>query len=334
MRAPKNSINFCDRPPKNRLAFSIIEMCAASAISLVLIATMLSIVNYVTTVWLRTRGNTQTFAVAADTFDSMTRKLSQAMLNTYWSYDNPAQPTRYVRASELHFVVGKASQLLGLPAASYPGSAVFFQAPLGRTLDGHTSKLTTRLNATGFFTGFGGTPGVPALLQSVVPPNYRFRLFEWMEPTSELSVYSTPSGTDWFRQDAGEGQASGNLSVTGANIIGFFVLAEYPLPDGTWKQSYQYDSRNDSDAQTLNQLPPQLRVVLAAIDDASAIRLAAFYGTTPPPITPPAGTFQDPGQFDTDLAGWETQLSAHIPKISWRIFSTTIQIPNSRWSVH
>jgi len=315
-----------------RRGFSLIEMCAASAISLVLIGSMLAIINHVTAVWMQARGNTQTFAAAADTFDSMTHKLSQAVLNTYWSYDDPSRPTRYVRASELHFVLGRASDLLGLPAASHPGSAVFFQAPLGRTLDGHTSKLTSRLNAMGYFTAFGAMPGIPDLLNDL-PTNPRFRLFEWLEPTGDLSVYANATGTDWFRQDAGGGQTSPNGSVAGVNIIGFFILAEYPLPNGTWKLSYTYDSRDAAVPETLNQLPPRLRVVLAAIDDASAGRLAAASGSNPPSLAPPEGAFEDPANFDTDLQNWENALAAHVPKITSRIFSTTIAIPNSRWSV-
>lgn len=293
---------------------------------------MLAIVNYVTMVWSRTKGNTETFAAAADTFDSMSRQLSQAMLNTYWSYDNPAQPTRYMRASELHFVLGRTSTLLGLPADSYPGSAVFFQAPLGRSLDGHTSKLTSRLNAMGFFTAFGATPMVPDLL-SDLPSNYRYRLFEWLEPTADLSVYAKSTGTDWFREDAGDGQASANLTVAGVNIIGFFILAEYPLADGTWQLSYTYDSRDASVPETLHQLPPRLRMVLAAIDDASAGRLAAANGSNPPSLAPPTGAFETPAKFEKDVQDWKDALADHVPKITARIFSTTISIPNSRWSV-
>lgn len=317
---------------RSRPGFSLIEMIAASAISLILIGSMLAIINHVSAVWMQARGNTQAFAAAADAFDGMTHKLSQAVLNTYWSYDNPARPTRYVRASELHFVLGRASDLLGLPAASHPGSAVFFQAPLGRTLDGHTSKLTSRLNAMGYFTAFGAMPGVPTLLNDL-PASHRFRLFEWLEPTGDLSVYAASSGTDWFRQDAGAGQASPNVSVAGVNIIGFYVLAEYPLPNGTWRLSYTYDSRDASVPETRNQLPPRLRVVLAAIDDASAGRLAAVNGSNPPALAPPAGAFEDPANFKDDVKNWESALASHTPRITARIFSTTIAIPNSRWSV-
>lgn len=316
-----------------RQGFSLIEMCAASAISLILIGLMLAIINYISGVWMQARGNTQTFAAAADAFESMTHKLSQAVLNTYWNYDDPAQPTRYVRASELHFVLGRTSDLLGLPQAAYPGSAVFFQAPLGRTLDGHTSRLTSCLNALGFFTGFGPMPGVPTLLNDL-PASHRFRLFEWMEPTGNLSVYTAVSGMDWFRGDAQAGQDSTNVSVAGVNIIGFFILAAHPLPDGSLRLSYTYDSRDSQNAATYNQLPPYLAVVLVAIDDASANRLAAAYGSDPPPIAPPDDAFQDPEVFQTDLKNWEKALADHTPRISSRTFSTVISIPNSRWSVH
>jgi len=314
-------------------AFTIIEMMAAAAISIVLIGTLLTMVNHITKIWVQASSNIESFGAATATFNTMTRKLSQAVLNTYWSYDNPQRPTKYVRASELHFVVGKTSQLLGLPEVQYPGSAIFFQAPLGRTLDGKTSKLTSRLNATGFFTVFGDTPSVPSVVQSVVPARPRFRLYEWMEPTGDLSVYSAPTGMDWFKADASQGSASDNLSVMGSNLIGFFILAEYPQPNGTWKRSYSYNSRDAANEDTLNQLPPRLRIVLAAIDDASASRLAAKYGSAAPPVAPPSGKFVNPDEFESDLENWKTALQGQVPKVNWRIFSTTIQIPNSRWSV-
>jgi uncharacterized protein (TIGR02599 family) len=323
---------FCPRRAGCR-GFSLIELSAASAISLLLIGAMLAVINHVSGIWTQVRGNTETFAAAADAFDSMTQKLSQAVLNTYWSYDQPARPTRYVRASELHFVLGPASELLGLPREKYPGSAVFFQAPLGRTLDGHTSKLTSRLNAVGYFTAFGPASGLPAFLDDLPSVN-RFRLFEWMEPTGDFSVYTASSDSGWFRADAGRGEDSPNASVAGVNVIGFYILAEYPLADGTWKLSYTYDSRDRDNAATYNQLPPRLRVVLVAIDDASASRLAARYQAVPPPITPPDSAFRDPAAFETDLKNWEAVLAGNDPKINFRIFSTTISIPNSRWSVH
>jgi len=322
-----------DSPGTRRRGFTLVEMCAASAVSLLVIATLLAILNHVSGVWVRTRGTKDAFLAASNAFDSLTRSLSQAVLQTYWSYDNPSLPQKYVRASELHFVLGKTAKLFGVQESSYPGSAVFFQAPLGRTATGRTSQLPARLNATGYFTAFGKDPRLPAILESIVTHRYRFRLFEWKQPTDSLAVYQTPAGSAWFQQVLSpEMQGEANVASIGENILGLFILAEYPLANGMWEQTNSYDSRDTSGPDTLNQLPPQLQIALVAIDEPSAARLAARYGSTPPLIAPPGDAFQNPAHFDSDLANWESALRADTPPVNCRIFRTTIQIPNSRWS--
>jgi len=319
--------------PLRRKAFTLLELLVASSVSLILIGALLAALNYTSRAWASSRSSNLAFQTAANTFDLLTRSLSQAMLNSYWSYDDPALPQKYVRASELHFVLGQAGTLLSASQNTYPASAVFFQAPMGKTQPGQTSKLPQRLNALGYFTAFGSETNLPALLQTVIQPKYRYRLFQWTEPTDQLQVYLASQGNDWFTQAlAADKEKSANVSPLGENIIGLCLVAEYPKATGGWERTFLYDSRSAATPEARNQLPPQLQVALVAIDEASAARLAARYGSSPPPVGPPEGTFEDPDKFGDDLAAWEDALSAADPPVRCRVFRTTIQIPNSRWS--
>lgn len=318
---------------KRRLGkgFTLLEMCAASAVSILLIVCLLAILNHVSSTWVRNRGDAEAFASAANAFDVLTRTLSQAVLNTYWSYDDNDRPTQYVRASELHFLLGKTASTFGINAADYPGSAVFFQAPLGKTQNGHTVHLPARLNGAGFFTAWGENPNFPSILDGILPNPRRFRLFEWVEPTGNLEVYRKTDNA-WIPANLFSAAGNPDLAPLGENILALFVIAEYPLPGGSWMQSYSYDSRS-ANPDTLNQLPPQLRVALVAMDEASARRLEQKYGGAAPPIGPKAHAFESPDRLAEDLADWQSDLLNHDPPVQSRIFSTTIVIPNSRWSL-
>jgi len=312
-------------------AFTLVELLVASSISLVVIGALMAALNYASGVWTRSQSNHQAFQTAATAFETLTRNLSQAVLNTYWSYDNPSQPQKYIRASELHFALGFTTDLLGIPQNTYPGSAVFFQAPLGRSQPGKASRLPARLNAVGFFTAFGSDPSEPSALSTRLSPRHRYRLFEWTEPTSALRVYRA-TGMDWFTTPlAGQRERSANVSVLGENVVALFLVAEYPGADGKWTQSFVYNSRDSSKEATFNQLPPQLKVALLAIDETSAARLAELEGNAAP-LPLPEGKFEDPAKLDDDLAGWEAALRSQTPRVNTRVFRTVVPIPNSRWS--
>ena len=80
-----------------------------SIISLLLIV-LLQMTNSTSELWTRTTGKTEQFRAAREGFESMTRNLSQATLNTYWDYDNPNSPTRFMRQSELRFICGQMTK--------------------------------------------------------------------------------------------------------------------------------------------------------------------------------------------------------------------------------
>ena len=101
-------------------AFTILELLVSMAVLMLLAVLSQQILGSTATAWKSHKARLGAFEGARAAFDSLTSRLSQATLNTYWDYDNPAQPQRYLRQSELHFITGKASSLLPDAACEPP----------------------------------------------------------------------------------------------------------------------------------------------------------------------------------------------------------------------
>src|SRR6188768_4103431 len=103
------------------------------------------------TTWKRTRQDVGEFKDARQSFEEITRRLSQATLNTYFSYrweNNTVNGVtlrvgrEIIPQSELHFVCGPAEELgISVKNSRQVGQrythAVFFQAPFGFCIDDH-----------------------------------------------------------------------------------------------------------------------------------------------------------------------------------------------------
>ena len=195
----------------------LISMTILAAIMVVL----LSITNSTQRIWKQTSQRIDSFRAARTGFEAMTRRLSQATLNTYWDYDNPRAPTTYIRRSELRFISGmqansNKSLIYPLVADSYttavtgiahPTHSVFFQAPVGYVSG--TSSLVgigmeTLLNTCGYFielasdniTPAGNYPNIARPGFLTTPPRTRFRLMELCQPGEKLNIYQWTSGLD------------------------------------------------------------------------------------------------------------------------------------------
>lgn len=321
-----------------RRGFTLIEVLVSCAIFVLIIAVITGIINSASSVWVRQRSQSASFEAANAGFLSLTRSLSQAVLNTSWQVTN----NQYGRSSDLHFIMGPATDVLGqASAAEFPGSAIFFQAPLGRpSRSGVNSaplrRLPNLLNGLGYFVRFDEGPAIPAFLNlnQLVKPRHRYRLYEWIQPTEEFSVYHSPGGSitsqrAWFRTDVA---AMRHASVLAENVIGLILLAECPESNGDIVPVYDYDSRDATQSLSLNQLPPRIRVLMAVIDEASARRLAEASGTNEPPVYPDASWFQNPAEFANDLGRWEEKLKAIQPSVDYRFFTATVIIQNAKWS--
>lgn len=160
-------------PRARTRGFTLVELLVSIAVLVVIMGILLSITDQTQQTWKRTTGKIEQFREAREGFESMTRRLSQATLNTFWDYDDAKAPTRYVRQSELRFVVGDTATLAG-SGRDYVSQGVFFQAPLGFTADGSSADgLETLLNTWGYFIEYGedraSRPNI--ITDAISPPN-------------------------------------------------------------------------------------------------------------------------------------------------------------------
>ena len=276
-------------------------------------------------------------------------------------------PSTYDRYSELHFISGQAATLLANSptAITTQTQAVFFQAPLGYSVT--YQELDNALNADGYFLRFDDASAfVPphVLASPAYKPRWRWRLMEMTEPTEQLAVYSG-AGSNWFVADAAV-----NCRVIAENVIALVVLPKLSNSDDTsgtaLAPKYNYNSRiplgagsdptwtnfppdaftaTKADSTTVSatrhhQLPPILRVVMIAIDEASAVRLQGS-AKTPPAAINLAGTglFTDAASLDADVQAVEDicnaksgNLTGNTMKLNYRVFSSEIIVRDAKWS--
>jgi len=316
-------------------AFTLVELLAAMSTLVLLLLFTLSITSHVSRI---TASNGPSFQEARTAFETITRMLSQALLNPYWDYDNPATPNRYIRASELHFVAGPAPALTAL--SDTVGSAVFFQAPLGYTATPSLRKMPRLLNSLGFYVRFSTSPHIPPYLDTPAARSATaaYRLWMFMEPAEEMTVYDlynaspqAASDFSWFRP---------GLAVTAKNhvlanhVILLLIRSSYRDANGDVVETYMYDSRPGMSGGVqpieMHQIPETLHVTLVAIDDATATRLLAASD----------GPYQlvDPELFDTasdyanDLVKFQDDLNGNPVPVHYRIFESTVNVSASKWS--
>ena len=423
------------RPPQTG-GFTLLEVIVSVAILLMLLSILAAVIALVSPA-LKTSGNgIASFQQARAGFEALTQNLSQATLTTYWDYVDsngnfrtPSNtstfvPAGFARASQLHFISGWATSkpqgqysggttlVPGGSASTTPGDAIFFQAPLGRSITSTYQPLDSSLNEVGFYVQFSDdTNDWPSFVKSSLGTNYRFRLMEWVPQTQNLGIYAstfqTSSATpypniydlQWVTQclpTIGSSPGTATLTTTVAGSAGSVtlqqdaprVLAEnvvllIMLPKLTPQDetnlanesgytpgtllcpNYQYDSRawetagispyvttgsassgvgavlsgkfggsNYSLVSLMkNQLPPLVEVVMIAISDSDAQRLQKIHGTTlPPELTVSSTAFQTSANLASDVQAYETQLNSH--HITYKTFSTTVQIKGAKWSLN
>lgn len=317
--------------------FSILELLVAVSVLVLMLVLLLPIVTNVTRV---TTSNPPTFQEARTAFETMTRLLGQALLNTYWDYDDPRDPQLYVRASELHFVTGPARDLTGFGETA--GCAVFFQAPLSQSSDHGLKTQSDLLNSVGFYTRFSESEHLPSYLQSEKSATAAWRLWMYLQPAENFAVYTIYNGNpqadsnlSWFRNDLNT--ASRN-HVLANNVILLLIRASYEDSAGDPVISYAYDSRPSfSGAEqpaAMHQIPPLLHASLVVIDQRTADRLLlASNGGSYNLI--PEDLFSDASEYASDLTRLQNHLHGRpiggIP-IQYRIFEATIQMSSAQWS--
>ena len=238
--------------------FTLVEVLVSSALLVFIMVLVLSTVDQTQRVWRRAASKVTQFQSARNAFESMTRRLSQATLNTYYrSFDEDistetAQFT-YTRESELQFMTGPTAKIMtspalaGLPAdpeRAYPTHSIFFTAPLGFTSERDLSittayvpkfrNLNSALVATGYFLEHGEDPDVPKTLRDagLVPSKRRYRLMELDVPTENLSIYRRPLDiTDQVRRYKNDPQI---LDSSKSEYVG--LIDRNRQPSTTWSR--------------------------------------------------------------------------------------------------
>ena len=316
--------------------FTLIEVMLSTVIISLILLVLVSITSQTSATWRYTTGKIEQFREARAAFETITTKVSQATLNTYWDYgyDSSGLPTRYERRSELRFNAGPADALIGSSGTGTRAThAVFFHAPIGLVGNDQYHGLEGLLNVWGYYVELNSdSASRPPFLPVSVPLRYRFRLMEFMQPSENLSTYGYTSGVsggvpaasayqgrEWFK-DAVNASPSPSRPVA-ENIIALIITPrlskrdEQEVKSGTTEidlsplaPKYAYDSAltmNDgqtaSDARTnpKNQLPPVLQITLVAIDEISASRLKL--GPTSGDVFKLNAKFTDTKKYTTDL---------------------------------
>jgi uncharacterized protein (TIGR02599 family) len=183
-------------------------MMVSMALLAILAYVLLQITVLVATANTRINGGVNSFQDAAVAFDTLTKTLSQATVNTYIDY-YPSQlgavgsslstnsPSIYIRQSELHFICGQAANIVSASATGSinPTHAVFFQAPLGFSTNTSMPSTPDLLNACGFYINFGTNSWIPSITSLVNSPSNvsRYRLMELLQPSENLGVYTDPA---------------------------------------------------------------------------------------------------------------------------------------------
>ena len=324
--------------------FTLLEMLVSVAVLAAMMVAVAALMNATSSSYRMISGKMDIFESARTGFETLSRTIRQATIQSYLGYDDPKVPTRYALKSDLHFISGPRDALgLANAAGTYSPHALFFQAPLGVADGAALQTANGLLCSTGFFLDYGDEPGRPPPVDNKTPHRYRYRLFQFIQPRESMDVYnrtltSTTSdgqtfplsndsydGTDWFSA----AKTGGFCHVLAENVVALAIL---PVFNGSPAPSYLWNSRDPAAAGSYShhRLPQSLKVAMAVIDETSAKKLDQ--GTTPPVLFP-ATLFSNVADYDQNIADLKRILSQHQPPLTFRIFSAEIPISTSDWNL-
>jgi uncharacterized protein (TIGR02599 family) len=322
--------------------FTFLELLVAMAILAIMVVLMLGVLQSTSDAWRRNTERSKAFASSRAAFESMTRSLSSATLNTYQDYYDANRSNRpsgsltfvpavYGRRSDLHFVTG--TNLV----TAQKGGASFMVVPFDYESNNTNDYSSGQLNGIGYFVRFTTN----SLAPSGVSNAYRYRLMQFLEPTEQLMVMNTnstyyPNG--WFTTDV---NANTNIFPIADNVVAFAVLPQLSDREsanaGILAPGFSYDTRMtwSSGAQPTNhhQLPPVVQVIMVVLDESSARRIEN--GSAEPTASlgfNPASVFTAPANLETDLKTISDALSAK--RLNYRIFRSEIPIRSAKWTTN
>ncbi len=344
------SHSLSQRSSRRSAAFTLVEMITAMGILSLLMVVIMEVTNQTSKVWTDSTSKIKAFQQARAAFESMTRRISQATLNTYYQVDTNGV-YGYVRKSELHFISGPATMVLTNIASTniFRSHALFFQAPVSEVSSDY-KELDNLLSACGFYVDFKNDPLKDSGVFFAKKDRYRYRLMQSWPTASQLSIFHYTSGQsdylgapgsyykgrDWIYDNNTNITLSGRMIAE--NVVALIFLPKKSLEDDPTgfqlAKDYLYDSRDATvpTAQTLNQLPPLVQVTMVALDDPSAARLEAQNATLPPDLGVDKlflkGQSYDDLQADLDTL--EKTLKGK--GLKYRIFTTDVSIRGAKWS--
>lgn len=244
--------------PFRQQAFTLVELLVSCLVISLLCLILAQMTDQTAKTWRYTTSKSEEFREARAAFETMTTRISQATLNTYWDYNSSISPTRYERRSELRFISGNAvapSNLLGdNGAAKRVTHCIFFHAPLGvvddtqaRSADTQIHGLESLLNVWGYFVELNNDADLrPTILpanSATVPLRVRFRLMEMMAPAEKMQTYQYTSGMGTASQPKGKtytgkqwyqaivNSAQPNTHVLAENIVALILHPELSAQD-------------------------------------------------------------------------------------------------------
>ncbi len=272
--------------------------------------------------------------------------------------------TQYLRSSELHFLSGPTTDIFSIAGVNgliTPGQCIFFQAPLGFVYDGAYKPYSGLITTCGYYLDFSDSKNQqPSFISS--SRGYRSCLVEVLQPAEKNSIYDSTNALSasgapvsdstydlkWLQTAMTRKESR---HVVAENIILLLFLPKLSPADEAKKNngvsdgsflapSYAYDSRNwesgySGNAKvapyTLNQLPPIVEVVMVALDERSALRLADKYKSQPPLVALGlTSRFANPTDLSGDLDALEQKLQGE--GLAYRVFRSDIQIEGAKWS--
>ncbi len=251
-------------------AFTLVELMVSLAIVILLLLMLVQMTSQTSKTWRYTTSKVEQFREAQMAFETMTRRIGQATLNTYWDYKftDPVKrvgPTAYIRQSELRFVCGNMQNALGGAIALDPTNpplrpthGLFFQAPLGYVAPASTQDtadatyenlhgLDSLLNTWGYYIEVNDDNSIgsrPPLFSPTGFPTLRVRarLMELMQPSNLLTVYSdtlpdeskqqntNATKFDWFTQSLNSAQNATANTVPQSHVLAENIIALVLLP--------------------------------------------------------------------------------------------------------
>ena len=334
--------------PLRRSAFTLVEVLVSMVILAMMMLIITSVIGQAQRSWRAASSRVTQFREARQAFDTVTRNLRQATINSRREYfyagmksfpDDPLQaPEGFRTTAELGIKFDRADAIVqgGGGSTNMPGHAVVFQAPLGKTAQQIYDPLNNLLCARGYFVMFGGDSGyVPRKLASRLQSKYRYRLMEYQPNTEDNTVYGA-SHTEWMTINYSAAQDF--IHPVAENIVVMALGASFTpessgsskTPDLASKESnsfqYGYDSYHEGGGQgTAYRLPHTVQVVMVAMDEESASRLAQQTGSSAPdPVAASGASFTEPLKLKQDLDKLTQYMQSK--RINYRVFSSSVLI--------